>query len=425
MNHRRKIMKIIESFSNITRWNNKINIKNVPLVICEKRDINYISSSNNIIVYEQDNKQYFFKECRKHTKFKNYINIILNDYFENISYCSKANYLKNIIENDLIDKYNLKKFYFLNMYCEQNYDIIKKYTGWDTSAIGLPSLFVLMKSDKLVYSFMYVEFPEFIKYFRNEIDAYHLNYYIKKDCYQTYRSSLSIATKKMADLLSISEMVPDIWYSRLKIGDGPEKFGSVMEKVHGICPLELNMEEKQKITSNFQRQLIIMNLFDIICFQRDHKEENYFVIKNKFGYVDDLCAFDNDSPMTFYPLPIINFDTCIRCSSIVSGFKLNRPYMDKKFAYSVVNLSFDKVKIALKEDLSVLQLFMLKIRLKRLKYILKYFEKKSPERLLDASEWGKKTLIEDISGNYGKTYLKHFLECDENALVYDIMNHKI
>lgn len=414
------LIKCISAVSNVTRRENKIDIANVPLICCKKTEIDHIASSNNIITFFQDGEKYFFKECRRHTLFKDYIITIVTDYFKNMCSYEDSCRICELIKWDLNLDGNQKKFYKLSDYCKKNYSVIYSYNGWDTGIVGLPSLYKLLHIEASVERFMHLYFHNFIEYARNEVDSYRMNYYVKNGEYQTFRSSLSIATKKIADLLNISDMVPEIWYIRLQIDGMPERFGSVTKTAPGFCPLELSMDDKQNITPNFQRRLLIMNLFDVICFQRDHKQENYFIITDANGHIDDVCAFDNDSPMTFFPLPLIETDTCIRCSPAFKSKKYNRPFVDEDFYQSVINFDTKIVGKVLSNELSELQIIMLKMRIAGVK---KIFVGMDQRKRISASDWSEETALEEIGGKYGKTYLKHFLECDEDALVQEIMNH--
>lgn len=422
MNLKRMLMKCISSVSNITRCDNKIDFETVPTIYCSKNSIEHIASSNNIIAYKIGEERFYFKECREHNIFPEYIETVISDYFKYVCRYNNSDYIHKIICDDLKIEENIEKFFTLNLYCEINYDVIKHYTNWDTAVIGLPTLFEKMQSDYDVHNFMDKYFPEFIRYVRNEIDLYHMNDYVKRDGYQLFRSSASIATKKMAELIGISDMVPDVYYIRLRIDNDRERFGIVTATAPGICPLDLSNEEKRNFSPNFQRQLLNMNLFDVICFQRDHKQENYFVVRDNEKTIVDVCAFDNDAPSTFFPLPTISADTCVKCSPMFVRGKYNRPYIDAAFVDKILALDCHEVREVMTSYLSKIQIQMLIIRIKKIKRSLRKIDIK---KRITADKWNHLTIEKEISGKYGKTYLKHYLECDEIALVNDIMNHNI
>lgn len=115
-----------------------------------------------------------------------------------------------------------------------------------------------------------------------------------------------MATKRIADLLGIGYLIPEIELVKLVFPDGNEKIGTLMSAVNGIAPKKMLYAEKQKITPKFQRDCNSLNVLDAICHERDHRPGNYFVRLNSNGEVDSLEAFDNDAPMTFSLSAIMN-----------------------------------------------------------------------------------------------------------------------
>lgn len=393
-----------------------INENALPVLSCKKEDISYIASSNNIVRFSFEGQIYYFKECRIHSDIHSYVKEVLNDYFENVCSYVKGTLIKQYIENDLKNSANFRRLKKINEYVEDHYGVIKgKYKGWNVGEIGFPSLFEAYLKGKLeVIEFMDNYGSDFVSYIRNEIYAFDLNNYVKTGYYQTFRTSISIATKKLATLFGLEDMVPDSWYIKLMV-DEISKIGIVTKKCEGICPLDLPKEKKLDFTYNFQKELLRMNYFDAVCFQRDHKEENYFVDFNEEGKVDQVIALDNDSPMTFFPLPKLSFTTSVFCSPVCYGTKPNRPYIDKDFYEKVMAMQAGKVFHTAKEELPVVQRLCVILRFQSLKKIA------SRTEVLKDKEWSAKTIDKEISGEYGKTYLKHYIECDEKQLISEIM----
>lgn len=407
----------------LSNWKRKHNldISSLSLQYIDLNEITYICSTSNILSYSYQGKKYFFKECRRHTEFKLYVADTVADYFNLICKYNAKDKIRNIIECDTNKTHNLKRLRKINEFCYRDYSVNNFYDGWDTSRIGFPGLFstYVQGKDMEVIEFMNCYFVEFLKYIRNEIYNFDANRYVCNDDYQLFLSSNSIATKKLAELLKIGNLITNVRYVRLIIDGKTEKIGIVTEEAKDICPLHLPMLKKTKISPNFQRRLLILHIFDTLCFQRDHKQENYYVKLSDEEIVDDLEAFDNDSPMAFSPLPMVEVMTSMRCSPIIMNGKYNRPFVCESFVRTLLEINEKKIIDVLKEDFSWMQIYMLILRLKKLQDAIRNANSISED------EWDETTIAEELSGKYGNTYLNHYMNVDENALVDDIMNHRL
>jgi len=228
---------------------------------------------------------------------------------------------------------------------------------------------------------------------------------------------MSVATKKLADLFELDDMFPNCWFAVLCY-DGIERVGIVTKECNGICPTDMSLEEKQHISPIFQKELNRLNYFDAICFQRDHKQNNYFVDFNADNEICRVIALDNDSPMTFFPMPILSFPIGVHSSSICHGMKPNRPYVDRCFFDIIKQTTPNRVFHWLESELPFAQRLCMTIRFCWLKSVI------SKVQVLNDVEWSNNTIQVEISGKYGQTYLKHYLECDENQLIEEIMGGK-
>lgn len=388
----------------------------LPIYRCKAKDTTYVASSNNIIRFTHQNETYYFKECRVHSDVYTYIKGVIDDYFNHIcDYCDK-DIIKRVIYDDIGKSPNFSKLRRINVYVENHYDAIKcNYNGWNVGNVGFPSLYnAYIEGKKTVVEFMEGYCSEFVGYVRNEIYAYDLNNYVKIGNYQVFRPSISIATKKLGNLLGLDDMIPECWYIQLDI-DGNRKVGLVTKECKGVCPLNLTQEEKLNISTTFQKEINRMNYFDAVCFQRDHKEENYFVDFNEERQVNRVIALDNDSPMAFFPIPKLAFSTCVLCSPICRGLKPNRPYVDKDFYQMVKRLKISEVFQCVKSELPLAQRVCIAYRVCVLKKVLSRVE------VLDDEEWSIATINNELNGEFGKTYLKHYIECNETQLIAEIM----
>lgn len=420
MGIKRTIKNTIHYVSEKSRPHFSKDFSDVDTMYCAPEKTTYIASSNNIIVFENNGIRYYFKECRRHAAAINdYLIDVLNDYFSSVR--KDDTEIRDIIFSDLQKKINIDKFSTIFDYSSVHYDIIHQYTGWDTEIIGLPSLYKMMNKNNNVNIWMNNVFPKFIEYIRNEIDAYVINRYIRTGEYQKFRPSLSIATRKMAVLLDINEMVPPTEYINLQVGNLDKKFGIVTKHVEGISPLDIE-NRRQTVTPKLQQQLNVLHLFDIICFQRDHSLQNYFVMLNTNNLAENVIAYDNDSPQAFYPLPIINFGSCLECSPMIHRGIINRPFIDEQICENILDLNTYSIQTELEGILSDLQILMLCQRTNAMKKAINKTKNRFPQRFISADQWNEDSIKEEISGKYGKTYLMHYINNDEQDIVNKIMN---
>lgn len=416
MSIKRFTIKFINMVSNYSRKLNRETIDIRDVISCNYSSLSYLSSSSNIIILKENATSYYFKECRKHLSIKKYVENFLKDYFEHISNNSN---IYNIILDDLQVKNNFKLFINIPQYVQKHAGITRIYNNWNTEEVGLPTLKRLKNGVicKSYNEFLNSEFAQFIRYVKNELVAYNQNKYVKKNAYQTFTTSLGIATRKLAEVFQIEDMFPDNYYVKLKIDNKDEKFGAIMKSASGKCIVNPTEIQKYNILPEFQRKLCVLNMFDAICFQRDHKKENYFVTFNNMNEINGISVFDNDSPTTFFSVPVINFKTCVQCVSMVKRGLINRPFIDRQFVKVIMNIDINELELATKSYLSPLQIVMVKKRFKMMKRTIKRSVKNNPSMCIDKNQWNKKTIEQEINGQYGKTYLKHFLECDESEFV--------
>ena len=379
----------------------------------------YLMSSNNIICCKTEKTTYYFKECRKHIDRQGYINEVILDFFSTVVSEINYSFIQMLIFDDLKRNTNVKKVFKIDKYADRDFNLIKNaYQGQDLKKLGFPSLHKkYIEGDGFVRDFLDKQGNKFLWYIRNEVMAYKLHKG-RVNQYQIIRPFLSLATKELANMLGIAELIPEYCFVKLRLPGQSIKFGIITEKCIGVAPLTLSSEKKNCITPNFQKQLSILNFFDSLCLQKDHKLENYYVLQNNSGEITNLTAFDNDSPITFYPYPFLQFKTSVLCSPVCKKGKFNRPQIDKQFANNVLNLHVKFLFKSMKKYLSIFQNIALCLRLVKLKKLIRFNQNKI------ISEWSYDTIKIELEGNYGKTYLLHYLYCDENQLINDLMGIK-
>ena len=253
------------------------------------------------------------------------------------------------------------------------------------------------------------ELKDLFQYLWGEIYSYRLNAGLKKGLYQSFYASKSLATKKIADLLGIGYLIPEIELVKLVFPDGNEKIGTLMSAVNGIAPKKMLYAEKQKITPKFQRDCNSLNVLDAICHERDHRPGNYFVRLNSNGEVDSLEAFDNDAPMTFSLTGNINLVTYWGSSPLLlSDGALNLVHVDKKLAQKILKLKDEEIVNSLKLILSKIQVWFVCKRIHKMQKAIKHTMQKSADFFISDTEWNEKTIKEELSSDTINSYLKFF-----------------
>ena len=224
--------------------------------------------------------------------------------------------------------------------------------------------------------------------------------------YHTYNSNRTITTKRIVNLLGEPGIIPESKYIRL-ILDGDERIGVTVAVAEGQAP---KVGEYDGITPEFQRQSLILNIADVICYQKDHRPGNYFVT-TEGRMATGLCAFDNDCPTTLFNTPDISFTTYAGCSSILNENGLiNRPYLDKESTDRLMSLSKVEVLMTISDSTSRAEREMLWKRIRRLQKAISRSVEYGSLVLLDKCDWSYEVLQKELSGDYGMTYAKLFFD---------------
>ena len=148
-----------------------------------------------------------------------------------------------------------------------------------------------------------------------------------------------------------------------------------------------------------------LNFLDALCYEKDHRPGNYTVVMSG-NKAESICAFDNDSPMSF-GLGNASFESYMNCSPYILRDSLNRPYIDEKVVKILSANNSDKLCQATKDLLNPVQIMALKRRFRALQKAVSILR---PHTALSDEEWNDETVREELGGAYGKTYLGLFTE---------------
>ena len=178
-------------------------------------------------------------------------------------------------------------------------------------------------------------------------------------------SKRNVATSRMAELLGIGDMVAKSVMADVII-NGKKMSGIAIEEAKGQSTglAHDQAAKKQKRTNyspNAFRQLLNLQIFDIICGQVDRNGANYLAEEEEIEKTDiieftKIKAIDND--MAFGNLKYNDLldrgdDGLNRMRNIESMGELHVPAMDKKFADSILALDAEKINYALCDVLSI------------------------------------------------------------------------
>lgn len=364
----------------------------------------------NICKLNIQNKEYYFRECKKHVEFEEYLGNLIDEYVDSLKDNNSLKIEIVKVRSILMKQDVMNKLFRMGIVNDNSSKISYFFKSNDISVWGIQELENIELS----------ELKDLFQYLWGEIYSYRLNAGLKKGSYQSFNASKSLATKKIADLLGLGYLIPETELVKLVFPDGNEKIGTLMSAVIGVAPKKMSYAEKQKITPKFQRDCNSLNVLDAICHERDHRPGNYFVRLNSKGEVDSLEAFDNDAPMTFFLTSNINLVTYWESSSLLlSDGTLNLKHVDKKLSQKILELKDEEIVDSLKMILSKIQIWFVCKRIHKMQKTIKHTMQKSDDFFISDTEWNKKTIMEELGDDKINSYLKIFCMSSLKEKKYD------
>ena len=362
----------------------------------EKYTKKHIANSSIITMYQNSNHTLFFRECRSHQKLRRYLVEHIEEYFDIICKAENREWLKESVKGDLSKKENYKKA--LRITSIFNYHLLEILSGeyCDYSATGFDSFAKHKNND---------DFIAFIQYFSCVLISHQVNSYVSVGQYENFNANKQLATYQFARVLGIDHMIPPVWVCCFTDGE-KKRVGTMMDKAEGMPPSDiLPVDRKNFEKSTFLKDITTLEYFDALCYQLDHRLDNYYVTRNEVGKIDHVVAFDNDAARTFFVTPSLPPKTYADANCVLAKDKtVARPYMDKAFAEKLFNLSEKDVKVAVGEYLSCFQLFCLNQRINTLKQAIRNTVKQREDFLV--SDWDTVDMQNATGEQWGKTYLE-------------------
>lgn len=373
--------------------------QNARIIKCRPEDADLLmNSTNNVLRLHLDNEVLYFRECKQHTRIEDYVRNQIDVYYA--YYAPEQCEDKKVVLKSLSSKKNFRKFVNMGMTNDPFSGAYRFCMGQGGVHIGLEPE-TPEQEDRL---------KQLVQFMWGDLYGYMLNSGVKIGNYQIYNAVRSIATYRMAKLLNLERLIPHTEFAILYIDGMPSLFGTVMTQAHGVCVEHSSPTERENMVSPvLQRDLMALNCLDALCLEKDHRLGNYNVILD-CGKACGISAFDNDSPKSF-SIGGISFTTYKDCAPLVKNGKLNRPFVDTSFEISLNHICAKQIFAEMKDYLNIWQLVALWLRIKKLKKVLRRI---SPERKLNECDWSYEMIGIELSGDYGKTYLMHFVEEQEH-----------
>ncbi len=378
-------------------------------------------SSNEIISFSYEGKLFYFRECIEIKDKRTYFLSAIDSFFTKLSYVGiesthfkqqfpiriyfnkqEIEYFKNYITQKISQNKFIKTI-------SNTFQIAEKcgFSIWSEQQYNR-EFFEQFGLDDIDMSY-----GDIAVYFLWYMRAFSSNYKFTKlvcgQLYSYFSAVKEIATNIVARALSLQDVVTHSSLCILELGDGKTMRGVLSDAAVG----ERMMDSRISFTGDIQRQLINLNILDVICNQVDHGPNNYNV--NVDGDKCRICAFDNDNPKTFYP----NFSikrVLAGCSPLVDKKgMLNRPYLDKNIVQAICCIDIKQLNSELKPYLNWLQIRAVDYRIKRLKRVLNKLIVLQDDCLLNHNQWDQTTITNELNYKSTITYLSRAFSATQRS----------
>ena len=393
-------------------------VREETLTICEiekkREELSFFSlSTNPIISFEQDGEIWYFRECPRILREEAYWTEVIARFFDSLERLgiSQTHFAQEIPVRITFDEKERKTFqnYVENKYHDRAFR--KTLANADQIAKSVHfSIWEKQSYDSAFFArFAFADLPEncreiavlFLWNMRSAAGNYRLMKIVRGKRHSFFAATKAAASRIVAEELHVAHMITPVQWCRLTVDDGSALFGVLSPSAPG----QRMLDSAVTLTGSLQRELLCLNVLDVICFQPDHGPNNYNVAASADGQIT-ICAFDNDNPQTLFP----GFSVCrplAGCTTLVDGSnRIQRPYMDRSLAVHLRNLDKAKLRRRLKPYLNSLQIVALCCRLDKINRAILKTERNQPDFLKDRDCWNFQTAAEEVSGKYGETYLK-------------------
>lgn len=345
-----------------------------------------VASSNNLIEITRGLEKLYFRFCDEHVRYGLLLAKISDRFCSITNLCSTTDIL------ELLDgSYHNTQFYSMGSINNFESKVYKYFKNDTPATIGLNANKAQELGKQVVDSFVHYSWSEFASWKLNECGGSHnLFHYNRSRCqYELYK------------LFGVERLICSI--DLVYIGSPIYCLGSIMNCAKGKNPLNLSEGEKKALRNpSLERELVILYIMDVLCYERDHRPGNYNIVFNDRGEAVSIQSFDNDSSLTFFPTSSIS-KGFVGCDSIVnSKGAIACKNLDMAFAKKFISVDESLLINTAKPYLNSLQQKFLLIRFRKLK------------KALLNTIYSEKHAIENISGNNAHLYYQRLLSWNEN-----------
>ncbi|MBQ9082435.1 MAG: hypothetical protein IJY28_02925 [Clostridia bacterium] len=222
--------------------------------------------------------------------------------------------------------------------------------------------------------------------------------------YAFFAASKAMASRIVAEELSMAERITPSEWCRLTTDDGNTWFGLRSASAPGHRMADVRMRPDPRV----QKALLELNVLDVICHQPDHGPNNYNVYTDERGTVS-VCAFDNDNAQTFFPWMTAE-QSLSSCAPLVQNGRIHRPHLPASTAEALERTDTARLRRRLKPYLNALQIAAVMYRLNALRNAVRATTQADPLFLRADDQWNDATVAAELSGRYGRTYLSRLAE---------------
>ena len=376
-------------------------------------DVSYFNLSSNMIMsFSQDGQMYYFRECPRITSKNDFFTLAMQRFFGTLNHLGiseehfkqdvpiridfskeEADSFRDYIESKVLDHHFLNKLAKTDRISNRIGFSIWKEQVYDNaffSEFGFHDLPSALTS-VAVY---------FLWCMRSTASVYRTLRLVRGKEHSFFNAVRSISSKIVADSFDLGDLITDCQWCILELGEDESLFGTVSPAAPGVRMCDCKVAP----SGSLQIELTKLNIIDLISYQTDHGPNNYNISIDKSEQCR-ICAFDNDNPSTFFPIPFVSHSLS-QCSPLIDRDGLiARPYMDKTTAANIQNINLRELKGKLKPYLNFLQIYAVALRVEKLKRAITKTQRQRAMFLLSADEINENLLNEEMRGTFGTTYL--------------------
>lgn len=388
----------------------KLENNSIGKISVSKKDLSVFSlSTNPIISFKIDGELFFFRECHKiYKKREFYENSIIRFFdFIELQKVDKEIFKEKIpIRVSFLDEeINGFKKYILNQKNERLFyqKIVK--TDKISDRIGFNIWKTQIYNDAFFTQFGMGDLPseyfDIAVLFLWHMRSSFLNYRTRKisvwNGYSFFSAGKAIASKIVAEELGVAHMIVDAKPVYLSLSGNVQLFGVLTPKAQGYRARDLQISA----SSSLQKELHDLYLLDKICFQTDHGPDNYNIYGDDQMYY--VTAFDNDNQYTFSPI------TNIKAGIGGKGCILF-PIISSDIFEGIKKVNFDILRERLMPYLNRIQIYALIYRIKGVQRAMLRSQEKGELTILKNNDWSEYVIQRELNGEFGETYLTNLMK---------------